>query len=767
MHAPPRPNDMRQRLPVGTVLDGVYVIEGEIGSGGFGITYKGRDRMLGHAVAIKEYFPSDIGNRDSTMSVHPASQAFGEVFRWGREGFVREAQLLAGFKHASIVRVVRYFVAYNTAYMVLEYEEGRPFSRWLDQRERGGDGELKRRPPRQAELDRITAGLCDALAVIHEQRLIHRDIAPDNIIIRTDGSPVLLDFGAARFEVADQTRLSGKSAHTASFAIIKAHYSPFEQRSTDTTRRGPWSDIYALGATLYRAVVGAVPLDAADRIAGDSDQLVPSVEAAQGSYRRSFLEAIDRAMALKPSQRPQTIAAFRELALGSEAAGVSFGAATAAAPGKATPQARPVSFDQVPDHRPATPPPSGRKPARALAAAAAALLLMGMAGSAWWLGGRPVEREAASFAAGATQAATDAGRVGIPVPIAPKDAPVAPRQATADAEQARAETASRAEQQAAAERQAAEDRRQRQATERAQAEASRQAAEARRQREEADQARAVAARQAAEAQQRLEAERAETDRRTKVREQALLEQAEADRRGAEQEARLARQRQQAAEDALRREQAARAEAEARAAAEARTAPQTQAAADKPESPIEIRPAGTAESVAQTAPAVRMEFRANWSTKGDGYATTTGTTYGECEARCLADARCQSLEFFKPKRQCNLYADVPLDGASRDADVGIKRPTATVSAAASGVAPVAAKAGGQAAAPRITRQRNRFFAGDGYRKVWGSTFHACERLCLADGSCKAIELARKGNVCQLYATVPRSSATADADIGVRQ
>ena len=140
-------------------------------------------------------------------------------------------------------------------------------------------------------------------------------------------------------------------------------------------------------------------------------------------------------------------------------------------------------------------------------------------------------------------------------------------------------------------------------------------------------------------------------------------------------------------------------------------------------------------------------------KGEGYSTTLGSSYGACEARCLGDAACRSFEFYKPQSKCNLYASVPLDGASKDADIGIKRQAAAVATVA--------------AAGRITRQANRFFEGDGYRKVNNSTFHACESLCLADASCRAIELHRRGNVCQLYATVPKSGATNDADVGVKQ
>ena len=293
----PKAGDYRIRLPRGVILDGVYRIDEEIGAGGFGITYRGRDLKLGHSVAIKEYFPNQVGNRDSSMSVHPITTGQDEVFVWGRDGFIREAQMLAAFRHTNIVRVVRYFEANNTAYMVLEYEEGPSFAKWLA---------TLGRDPTQEELDKITLGLMAALEEIHKKRLVHRDIAPDNIIIRSDLTPVVLDFGAARYEVHDT-----KVGHTASFAVIKAYYSPLEQRSTEPKNRGAWSDIYSLGATLYRAVAGSVPPDVQDRGLQDDPMQPTALLAAGKGYRPSFLSGIDAAMHIKRVDRPQSIAALR------------------------------------------------------------------------------------------------------------------------------------------------------------------------------------------------------------------------------------------------------------------------------------------------------------------------------------------------------------------------------------------------------------------------------------------------------------------------
>ena len=227
--------DNRFALPVGTVVDGSYRIVRVVGSGGFGITYVAEDIKLGTTVALKEYYPFDFGDRDDTMVVRPKSDRHKKTFDWGRSSFLQEARTLGRFRHRSIVLVTRVFEANSTAYMVMDFEKGQPFEVWLK-----GLG----RPSTQDELDRIASPLLDALEMMHAENFLHRDIAPDNIIVRGDGRPVLLDFGAARRAVAEMSRsLTG---------IVKAGYSPQEQYATDSRLQGPWSDLYAFGATLYR-----------------------------------------------------------------------------------------------------------------------------------------------------------------------------------------------------------------------------------------------------------------------------------------------------------------------------------------------------------------------------------------------------------------------------------------------------------------------------------------------------------------------------------
>ena len=289
--------DSRLGLPKNTVLDGSYRIERLIGSGGFGITYRAEDINLKTTVALKEYYPGEFGQRDANLSVRPKSERHRATFDWGRTSFLREAQTLARFRHPGIVRVSRVFEANATAYMVMDFEQGQSFEAWLES--------LGRRPT-QAELDRITAPLLEALETLHAADLLHRDIAPDNILIRQDGTPVLLDFGAARRAVAEMSRaLTG---------IIKVGYSPHEQYAADGRYQGPWSDLYALGATLYKAVAGKKPEESTLRMA--DDRMLPAAEVGKGAFRPGFLAAIDACLAVTAAKRPQSVAELKPMLLG-------------------------------------------------------------------------------------------------------------------------------------------------------------------------------------------------------------------------------------------------------------------------------------------------------------------------------------------------------------------------------------------------------------------------------------------------------------------
>ena len=279
-------------LPSGTELVGDYRIERVLGAGGFGITYLADEIALARLVTIKEYFPSDFAARADGVEAAPRSQDCAGDYRWGLDRFIEEAQTLARFDHTNIVRVYRYFRANNTGYMVLHFEEGESFKSWL---------KSLGRAPRQKELDAILAPLLNALELIHKSDFLHRDIAPDNVIIRKAGDPVLIDFGSARGEIASHSKTVS--------ALVKPGYSPYEQYAETSKRQGPWTDIYALGATLYHAVTGKRPPDAPSRMV--KDEIVAAREAAISSYRAGFLKAIDRALELNVEARPQSIAAWR------------------------------------------------------------------------------------------------------------------------------------------------------------------------------------------------------------------------------------------------------------------------------------------------------------------------------------------------------------------------------------------------------------------------------------------------------------------------
>jgi serine/threonine protein kinase len=286
-------------LAEGTDLVGDYRIRRVLGVGGFGITYLADEIALGRAVTIKEYFPADFAARSGASDVAPRSRECAEEYRWGLERFIEEAQTLARFNHPNIVRVYRYFRANNSGYMVLHFEEGVSFKSWLKD---------LRRAPRQQELDRLVAPLLDALETIHRGDFLHRDIAPDNIIIRKDGTPVLIDFGSARGDVASHSKTVS--------ALVKPGYSPYEQYASTGRQQGPWTDIYALGATLYHALSGKRPPDAPSRMV--HDEYVPARDVALSSYRSGFLAAIDKALTLDLTQRPQSIAEWRGMLLAPE-----------------------------------------------------------------------------------------------------------------------------------------------------------------------------------------------------------------------------------------------------------------------------------------------------------------------------------------------------------------------------------------------------------------------------------------------------------------
>jgi serine/threonine protein kinase len=280
-------------LPPGTVLM-EYRLTGLLGAGAFGITYLARDAHLDKDVAIKEYLPGACAARGADGNVVPIAQQQAQDYRWGLERFSLEARTLARFSHPHIVRVIRYFEANGTGYMVMDYERGESLKYCAQ----------SRAPLAESEIERIVAPLLDGLERVHAAGFLHRDIKPDNIFLREDGGPVLLDFGSAR--------RTGGASEQALTTIVTPGYAPFEQYTTSKPQ-GPWSDIYSLGGVLYFLVTGHSPPDAITRMKGDT--LGERLAGAARRYSAGLIEAIGWAMALEEKDRPRDIAGWREALL--------------------------------------------------------------------------------------------------------------------------------------------------------------------------------------------------------------------------------------------------------------------------------------------------------------------------------------------------------------------------------------------------------------------------------------------------------------------
>lgn len=277
-------------LRAGTRLE-EYEIRRVLGGGGFGITYLAHDAHLDLPVALKEYFPAELLTRAPDGRVQPRTGDAEALqrFELGLQRFVDEARTLANFRHPHIVRVLRYFKARGTAYIVMEYERGQSLRRWVPQHT----------PLTQAMLLTIILPLLDGLEAVHTAGFLHRDIKPDNIYVREDGSPVLLDFGAAR-----RVQPHGEMTN-----IVSPGFAPFEQYHAQGDQ-GPWTDIYSLGAVMYWMVCGIKPLEAASRI--QCDTLRPASELADPSvFSASLAKAIDWALQTQERRRPPCVADLR------------------------------------------------------------------------------------------------------------------------------------------------------------------------------------------------------------------------------------------------------------------------------------------------------------------------------------------------------------------------------------------------------------------------------------------------------------------------
>lgn len=294
----PKPAAQNIALPVGFRLF-EYRIDGILGQGGFGIAYAATDVNLNSKVVIKEYLPEEFAYRTTDNTVSARQDEDQDFYQGGLDSFLVEARTLATFRHPHIVRVARFFEANRTAYMVLEYERGQSLKAWRKKHENVPE----------ATIVSLLAPLLDGLATVHRAGYLHRDIKPDNIYVRDeDGSLVLLDFGAARQTAVERAEIGN---------VVTPGYGPIEQYAGGG-RQGPWTDIYAMGATLFWLITGKKPIEAPARLA-DPDPLPSAEVMGKGKYSPEFLRAIDWALKMHPQERPQDVEQFRSMLFSSHA----------------------------------------------------------------------------------------------------------------------------------------------------------------------------------------------------------------------------------------------------------------------------------------------------------------------------------------------------------------------------------------------------------------------------------------------------------------
>lgn len=291
----------RDTLPAGTRLGGYQIVE-LLGRGGFGIVYLALDSSLQRQVAIKEYFPAELAMRfdDHQISVKPGADA--NAFAIGKAAFLNEAKMLARFDHPSLARVHSFWEENRSAYMVMPYYEGRSLRATLA---------AMPSPPDEAWLRALLTPLLSALSTLHTAQCMHLDISPENIMVLGDGRPVLIDFGVANRWATDKTLPLA--------TLLNPAYAPIEQyNESESLPQGPWTDLYALAGVLHFAITGHPPTRATVRAVDDPQR--PLAEAVHALNKRfpllhysgAFLAAIDKALSVKPRDRPRDVADFQQ-----------------------------------------------------------------------------------------------------------------------------------------------------------------------------------------------------------------------------------------------------------------------------------------------------------------------------------------------------------------------------------------------------------------------------------------------------------------------
>jgi len=279
-------------LPIGFALQD-YTITRVLSTGGFSYVYLAQDKLK-NTVAIKEYMPTTLAVRDGGSDIKP-SGTNDNAFKHGLKCFFEEGLALANIDHKNIVRVLNFFRANNTVYMVMKYERGKSLQDYIL---------AYPNPVPENFVIRVFAELLNGLREVHTRKLLHLDIKPANIYIRLDGSPVLLDFGSAR-QTLTQVESKLSPSYTPGFAPPEQY---FERKQL-----GPWSDIYSVGASMYSCLVRSAPMAANLRV--KEDFLAPAVKIGKGIYTKELLEIIDNSLKLDYLERPQSVFSLQKTLL--------------------------------------------------------------------------------------------------------------------------------------------------------------------------------------------------------------------------------------------------------------------------------------------------------------------------------------------------------------------------------------------------------------------------------------------------------------------
>lgn len=284
-----------QALPDGYQLHN-YRISKQLSGGGFSLVYLAHDEH-GTPVAIKEYLPNSLALRQEGSIVAAVSPENLTTFRYGMKCFFEEGRALAKISHPNVVRVLNFFRANDTVYMVMQYERGKTLQEHI---------QANKSNVKEGFIRRVFAELMNGLREVHTHKILHLDIKPSNIYIRLDGSPVLIDFGAARQTLTgDKSKLS--PMYTPGFAA------PEQYKNRD--RLGPWTDIYSVGASLFACLAGFAPQAADVRL--QEDKLASAKKLWAGKYSDELLDIIDWCLKLDYMERPQSVFALQKALLSS------------------------------------------------------------------------------------------------------------------------------------------------------------------------------------------------------------------------------------------------------------------------------------------------------------------------------------------------------------------------------------------------------------------------------------------------------------------